>query len=429
MMAASGASTSRFDRAAMALFSSFAFAYFFSTLLRAITATLAPTFSAELQLQSADLGLLAGAFFLGFSAMQLPLGSGLDRFGPKRVLLALLSLAVLGCAVFALATSFVGLVAARVLCGVGVSACLMAPMTAFRMRFDARTQMRTTSWMLMTGSLGLVASTLPVQYLLPLLGWRGLFWGVAALLLLAMLGIALVVPRDPVLAEPDSQDFGLRAYAAVFRDPSFVRMWPLGVVQYGSLLAVQTLWAGPWLTEVCGWTQVQAAQGLFFINLAMLVTFLGWGLVLPRLYAQGWTAQILMTRGLPVSSGVLMLILLMGEQASAWAWGLFCVTGTVVTLSQPTLGQTFPARLVGRALSAFNLLIFLGVFMVQWGIGLALDLFRSWGWSTLTAYRGAFGLMAAAGILAYLWFWWRGAGPEAAQDSRRGAACFKTDHN
>jgi len=429
MMAAAGASTLRFDRASMALFLSFAFAYLFSALLRAITATLAPTFSVELQLRSADLGLLAGVFFLGFSAMQLPLGSGLDRFGPKRVLLLLLSLAVLGCAAFALATSFAGLVAARVLCGVGVSACLMAPMTAFRNRFDARTQMRATSWMLMTGSLGMVVSTLPVQYLLPLLGWRGLFWGVAALLLLAMLGIALIVPRDPVQSEPESQEPGLRAYAAVFRHPSFVRMLPLGLVQYGSMLAVQTLWAGPWLTEVCGWSQVQAAQGLFFINLAMLLTFLSWGLVLPRLYAHGWTAQILLTRGLPVSTAVLLLILLLGEQASAWAWGLFCATSTVVTLSQPTVGQAFPTRLVGRALSAFNLLIFLGVFVVQWGIGLALDLFRGWGWSTLAAYRGAFGLMAAASVLAYLWFWWHGVEPKIAQNSRLGAACFKTDHN
>ena len=72
---------------AVAMFLAFAFAYFFSALLRAVTATLAPAFSAELGLSSADLGLLAGAYFLGFSAMQLPLGRWLDNFGPRRVLL------------------------------------------------------------------------------------------------------------------------------------------------------------------------------------------------------------------------------------------------------------------------------------------------------------------------------------------------------
>lgn len=419
----------RFDRSAVALFLSFAFAYFFSALLRAITATLAPTFSAELQLQSADLGLLAGMFFLGFAAMQLPLGSGLDRIGPKRVILALLSLAALGCAAFAMATSFTGLVAARVLCGVGVSACLMAPMTAFRHRFDARIQMRLTSWMLMTGSLGMVASTLPVQYLLPLMGWRGLFWAMSALLLLAMLGIALVVQRDPVQIDSSSDDLGMRSYAAVFRHPSFVRMLPLGLVQYGSMIAVQSLWAGPWLTDVCGWTQAQAAQGLFFINLGMLLTFLTWGLALPRLYAAGWTAQIMLTRGIPISSAVLMLILLLGESASAWSWGLFCISSSVVTLCQPTVGQAFPARLAGRALSAFNLLIFLGVFMVQWGIGLALDLFRSWGWSTLATYRGAMGLLAIAGLLSYVWYLRRGEAQNLACKPPVGTTLCKSEHN
>ena len=90
-------------RSAVLMFAAFAFAYFFSALLRAVTATLAPVFSAELGLQAGDLGLLAGAYFLGFAVMQLPLGRALDRHGPRSVLLVLLSLAVLGCVAFALA--------------------------------------------------------------------------------------------------------------------------------------------------------------------------------------------------------------------------------------------------------------------------------------------------------------------------------------
>ena len=54
---------------AAVIFGTFAFAYFFSALLRAVTATLAPVFSAELGLQAADLGLLAGAYFFGFAAL------------------------------------------------------------------------------------------------------------------------------------------------------------------------------------------------------------------------------------------------------------------------------------------------------------------------------------------------------------------------
>jgi MFS family permease len=160
-------------RAATLVFLAFAFAYFLSALIRAITATLASTLTQEFALQARDLGLLAGGYFLGFSLTQLPLGTWLDRHGPKRVILCFLAVAVVGCLAFSVATSFSGLLAARVLCGVGVSACLMAPLTGYRRWFAPAAQLRGNSWMLMTGSLGMVASTLPVQWLMPITGLAG----------------------------------------------------------------------------------------------------------------------------------------------------------------------------------------------------------------------------------------------------------------
>ena len=393
-------------RAAVVIFLGFAFAYFFSALVRAVTATLASTFSAELGLTAADLGLLAGAYFFGFAAMQLPLGGALDRFGPRRVLLALLALAVLGNVAFALAGNFASLISARVLIGVGVSACLMAPMTAYRLLFSPQAQMRATSWMLMTGSLGMVASTLPVQWLLPLIGWRGLFWALALGLAASMVLIAIVVPHDRPAAR-DTEGTGGGGYARVFRHPTFVRFAPIGFFHYGGMVAVQALWAGPWLTEVCGWTPAQAARGLFGINLAMLCAFFAWGFAVPRLYARGATAQSLIRLGLPVSVVILGAIAALGPAATAWVLALFCVSSTFVALSQPAIGLAFPAALAGRALSAYNLVIFAGVFLVQWGIGLLIDVMRASGLDTLSSYRGAFALFAASCLLSYLWFLWR----------------------
>ena len=400
-------------RIATWLFLSFAFAYFFSALLRGVTATLAPNFSSELGLSAGDLGLLAGAFFLGFAVTQLPLGSALDRFGPRRVLIGFLCAAVLGCVAFASADGFVGLTLARGLIGMGVSACLMAPMTAFHHRFTPVAQMRANSWMLMTGSLGMVASTLPVRWLLPLVGWRGLFWLVAAALTLATLAIARWVPADARTSHgrtaiPSGSNQRAEAgYRAIFRHPTFRRFAPLGFFHYGGMMAVQSLWAGPWLVDVAGQTADVAAQGLFGINLAMLAAFLCWGVIVPRLYAGGWTAPRLMARGVPFAIGALVLAIVLGPAAGAWSWGLFCVLSTFTALSQPALGQAFPAPLAGRALSAYNLVIFCGVFAVQWGIGIAIDFLRSAGADQLSAYRGAFALLALCGVLSYLWFFWR----------------------
>lgn len=396
-------------RAAAWVFASFAFAYFFSALLRAVTATLAPVFSAELGLGSADLGLLAGAYFLGFALLQLPMGVALDRHGPKRVLLVLLSVAVVGCVAFALAQGFATLIVARILIGVGVSACLMAPLTCFRHRFTDIAQLRANSWMLMTGSLGMVASTLPVQAVLPLLGWRGLFWAVAVALLLAMLALARWVPRDEPYrpAKHNRTDDGGGGYGQVFRHPMFVALLPLGFFVYGGVIAVQALWAGPWLTLVAGYTAAQAAAGLFAINLSMLLSFLGWGLLMPRLQRHGWDASRLIARGLPLSLLLLAVLLWRGAEAGAAWWAAWCVSCTVITLSQPALAQAFAPTLAGRALSAFNLVIFLGVFCIQWGIGLAVDWARTGGLAAAPALRLAFALHGLCCVLAYGWFRWR----------------------
>lgn len=65
-------------RTAVIVFLCFASAYFLSALVRAVTATLAPVLSDEFALSARNLGLLAGGYFLGFSASQLPLGNWLE---------------------------------------------------------------------------------------------------------------------------------------------------------------------------------------------------------------------------------------------------------------------------------------------------------------------------------------------------------------
>ena len=399
-----------------ALFMAFAFGYFLSALLRAIVATLAPVLAAELALSASSLGLLAGAYFLGFALMQLPLGSALDRYGPRRVLLTLMTLAVIGCVAFSLARSLGQLVLARLLIGIGVAASLMAPLTAFVRLVEPSVQLRLNAWMLMTGSLGMVASTVPVQLLLPLTGWRGLFAAVGALLLLAMAAIAWVAPR----AAPRHAEEAAGHYREIVRHPAFVQAWPLGFFAYAGLIAMQSLWAGPWMTQVGGATPDEAARGLFFINLSMLVSFFAWGVAMPRLVRRGITADRLIGALWVVGPLVLALVIALGPLAGAPAWALWCVSTSVVTLIQPAVAQKFPSHRAGRALSAFNLVIFLGVFVNQWAIGLAIDVLAAFGLDTVTRFRVAFGLLLLATLWAGIWYRRHGGGrPASAQPGGR----------
>ena len=389
-------------RTAVVVFLAFAFAYFFSALLRAITATLSPTLTREFDLSAQELGLLAGGYFFGFAATQLPLGTWLDRHGPKRVILGFLLIAVAGCVAFSLATSFTGLLAARVLCGVGVSACLMAPLTGFRRWLTPTTQLRANSWMLMTGSFGMVASTLPVQWLMPVLGWRPLFWGLAVAVGAAMAVIAWKVPRWETPAPATDGRPG--SYAQVWRHSYFRRMSGIGFFNYGGMIAIQTLWAGPWMVRVAGYAPVDAAGGLFLINLSMLGTFWIWGMVTPWLTRRGLTTDRLIALGLPLSFVVLAAIIIAGPAAGAAAWALFCMSSTFISLAQPAVAMAFPPALAGRALSAYNLVIFAGIFVSQWGIGLLIDGFAALGWAEVTCFRLAMAVFLACNVMAYGYF-------------------------
>lgn len=405
MTAAAASVTERLPpRTAAGVFLAFALAYFFSTLIRAVTATLAPVLGSELALGPSDLGLLAGGYFFGFAVTQLPMGRWLDRHGPRRVVLAFLCLAVLGCAAFALADRFVTLLAARVLTGMGVSACLMAPLTGYRRWLSPEQLLRANSWMLMTGSLGMVAATLPVQWLLPTLGWRGLFWALAALIVVAMAGLAWKVPRWPAPADPAPVQHAAIGYMQIARHPFFGRMAVIGFVSYAGTIAIQTLWAGPWLVQVTGATPAQAARGLFGINLCMLGTFWLWGVLNPHLARRGWSAERLMARGLPLALVVLALNVVLGERAGWPLWALFCVFSSVGALAQPAVGMALPPEAAGRALSAYNLVIFAGVFAMQWTIGLATDALRQLGWDEAQCLRGALGLFGLASAGAYAAF-------------------------
>ena len=226
----------------------FAFGYFLSCLLRAITATLSPVLTSEFNLLAADLGLLAGGYFLGFACMQIPLGYLLDKYGPKKIVSSFLFIALVGTGSFALAESFSGLLVSRILIGVGVSACLMAPLTGYRIWYAENQQQRANSWMLMIASLGFLSSTLPVQLLLPSFGWRWIFGGIAILILFSIFLMLVFIPKwnltkNKELVEPSNTGTLLE----VWKNRFFISVIPMGLFNYGGLMAIQTLWAGPWI--------------------------------------------------------------------------------------------------------------------------------------------------------------------------------------
>ena len=392
-------------RQAITVFFVFAFGYFLSCLLRAITATLSPVLTLEFELMAADLGLLAGGYFLGFASMQIPLGYLLDKFGPKKIVSSFLLIAFIGTVSFALAQNFSGLLVSRILIGVGVSACLMAPLTGYRIWFAENQQQRANSWMLMIASLGFLSSTLPIQLLLPAFGWRWIFGGIAALILISIFLMLAFIPKwNHQKNESLDNQTSKGSLADVWKNEFFISVIPMGLFNYGGLMAIQTLWAGPWMVRVAGYTPIESATGLFWINITMLISFFLWGYFLPKITNLGFSALKILKLGLPVSFLIMLIIIILGSKAGAFYITLFILSSIFLSVTQPAVGLSFASHLAGKALTSFNLLIFLGTFIMQWVMGLVIDLVKTFGYTEIIGFKAAFSFFLFLSLISYIFF-------------------------
>ena len=270
--------------------------------------------------------------------MQIPLGYLLDKYGPKKIVSTFLLIALIGTGSFALAQSFSGLLISRILIGVGVSACLMAPLTGYRIWYAENQQQRANSWMLMIASLGFLSSTLPVQLLLPSFGWRWVFGGIAILILISIVLMLIFIPKWNLIKNKELEEPSVTGtLSEVWKNRFFISVIPMGLFNYGGLMAIQTLWAGPWMTRVAGYTPLQSATGLFWINVTMLVSFFLWGYFLPKISSIGFSAKKILKLGLPLSFIVMFVVILLGPKAGAFYITLFILSSIFLSVTQPAV--------------------------------------------------------------------------------------------
>ena len=388
------------------IFCVFAFGFFISNLLRSITATLTPVLTSEFDLSAGNLGLLAGGYFLGFSLMQIPAGLLLDKYGPKKVVAYLLLIALVSTISFAFAKSFTGLLISRFFIGVGVAACLMGPLTGYRVWFEDKYQQRANSWMLMVASFGFVISTLPVQILLPMIGWRSIFLIISILILLSIVLILVFAPswNNNVQNQNIQSAESTGRLSDVWKNKFFISLIPLAFLNYGGVQAIQTLWAGPWMLNVAGYSPLESATGLFWINIIMLFAFMFWGYILPKFSSLGIDSMKIVKIGLPISYIVLFCIIIMGQKAGAMMFTLYILSSIVLSLTQPALALSFPQNLAGKSLTSLNVFIHSGTFFVQWGIGLLIDLSKNMGANIIASYKISLSIFLILCILSYIFF-------------------------
>ena len=391
------------------LFLPFGLGYFVSYLFRTVNAVIAPDLVADLGLGAADLGLLTSAYFFTFAAFQLPLGILLDRFGSRRVESGLLLIAAAGALVFSLAESLTGVIFGRALIGLGVSACLMAAFKAFSTWLPNEKLPLANGVQMMSGGLGALTATTPVQAALQITDWRGVFSGLAAVTLLAAVIVFIVVPDQQQVQRHETFAEQLKGLQRVVTNMKFWQIAPWAFTAQAAYLSIQGLWAGPWLRDVAGLERDGVAQALWWIAIAMIAGYFSLGRLAERLAKRGIRPATVASAGMLLFIAVQLLLVLL-PQYGRLLWLGFGFLGTASILPYAVLSQVFPAQLTGRCNTSLNLLVFVGAFSAQWLIGAIIGLWptNAAGGYSPVGYQAAFLVLIICQTVAAGWYWLAG---------------------
>lgn len=376
-----------------------------SQFYRVSNAVIAPELMRSLAISAEAMGVITGAFFLSFAAAQLPAGVVLDRFGPRRTMAGLFLLAVTGSAVFAMADGATGLAVGRGLMGLGCAAGLMGSLVAIARWFPPGRFARLSSLLYTLGGAGFLLATTPLAAVSEWIGWRGAFWLMAAVTAaLAILLYAVVRDTPPGKTEsertPETPGEIWHGLAAVMTNRQLWYICAIQFVNYGTVLAVAGLWAGPYLNDVHGLDGVAHGNVLLVLNVAMLVGVMTYTAVERWINSRKWAIG-----GGAILSILLLLILALSPGIGLWPAAvllvLFGLASAYIMLIHAHARAVLPDHLVGRGLTLQNLAVFLGVFVIQSVSGFIVGGFTETGAAAPeAAYRWVFGFLALVTLAA-----------------------------
>jgi len=372
--------------------------YFLSFFFRHVTAVISKDLGTEFSLSPSDLGFLTSMYLLTFAAFQLPLGVLLDRYGPRRVVAALMCSAAAGALVFALAKDLTTLSVGRALIGLGVSAGLMGAIKAFSLWFPTR--LATMNGMyLAIGGLGSLCATAPAEWLVAAYGWRAMFFMLSASSLLAAVLVFFVVPEKALPGAGQTLRAQIGGFRVIFASVTFWRIGMPLVIGQAVYIALQGLWLGPWLYDVAGQDRHSVANYLLIAALGYMLGSAFFGMLSDR-----WSRLTVYKIGLSISLAMLWLIAAGVQTGLGAILALYAFTGISAALAYAILTPLFPPEMTGRVNTASNMLMFTLSFALQWGIGAVLKMYPVLeGRYSPTGYTVAFATLAAAQLAAMLW--------------------------
>jgi predicted MFS family arabinose efflux permease len=339
-----------------------------SQAFRTVAALMAPPLQHDFGLTPQQLGLFAAAFHFSFAALQLFMGMGIDVFGPRRTIVTVFPLAIVGSLVTASAHSYPLLIVGQVLTGIGCAPAFLVCTVFISRRFAPERFAAVNGAALGIGSVGLLLTGTPLAFLIEHVSWRAGFVALAGCAVLAWLAIVLLVRDDgqPATHQPLDVLGALRGYGELFRLPHTLGIVGLALFSYAAFMSLRGLWLGPMLIERHGFSLM--ATG----NVAIAISVLG--MIGAPLFGRLDPGERTRRRWILVCALTSAALFIgVALQPPAWLDVLLALAISLLsgfgTLQYADVRSSYPARMTGRAMAVFTMAMFLGVAIMQWLTG------------------------------------------------------------
>ena len=191
----------------------------------------------------------------------------------------------------------------------------------------------------------------------------------------------------------------------ILKLPLYWRLAPFLGLTAGVQIAIQTLWAGPWLRDVLELGREDVARHLLWMAVAFMIGILSVAFVIDRLGRRGIGPLTVMLAYLLAYLAAQGIIVLRVPELSFLAWLVLAATGQAGIVAFPWFAMQVGNELAGRSNASINFAMFVAAFIAQGVIGMIIGLFApmSTGYAP-DAYSWAFGTFLVLELLALGWY-------------------------
>jgi predicted MFS family arabinose efflux permease len=372
-----------------------------SQAFRTAASIMAPALAKDFSLSPQQLGLFAAAFHFSFAGLQLFMGMAIDVYGPRRTIVTVFPLAIVGALVMAAAPSYPVLIFGQVLTGIGCGPAFLVCTVFIARSFEPGRFAAVNGAALGIGSVGLLLTGTPLAWIIEAASWRAGFVALAAIAAMAWLAIFVFV-QDGHDAEGPREKLNvlaaLRGYGELFRLPHTIGIFALALTTYSSFMTLRGLWLGPLLIERHGFSLVQAGNVAIAISIVGMIGPPLFGRVDPgEQHRRSWIMGCALT-----SAGI---FLVMATNPGAAADVVLALVVSLLagfgTLQYADVRSAYPPHMTGRAMAVFTMAMFLGVAVMQWVTGGVASAAHALGVETYGAVLGAIAVSLAMGATAF----------------------------